>query len=396
MDVLIVGASVRAAAHSARRAGLSPGAIDRFGDADLVAVAATERLPGAAFPGGLPDAAGRFPPGPFLFTGDLENHPEVVAAIARSRPLWGVGPATLAAVRDPLAVCDALRRAGLPGPDVRATAAGLPRDGSWLVKPLRSAGGLGIQQLRNGNTTDAGCYFQERREGRALGALYLAGRGEVELVGVVASRRGAPGEPFAYAGGVGPVPLDPGPERAIAAVGRALAAAFGLRGLFGVDLIERDGVPWPVEVNPRYTASVEILERATGRALLAEHRDAFVAGHRPPPPSRPSGRFHGKAIVYAPAAARFPARRATHIAPFPRFADLPAPGAELAAGDPVLTVFATGRTAAACAARLDRLVARWGRILSEKGEPFPRGSRTMRESRFDFSNGGDAGGRFSR
>ena len=36
----------------------------------------------------------------------------------------------------------------------------------------------------------------------------------------------------------------------------------GLRGVFGIDAIVRNGVPWPVEVNPRYTASVEVIEIA--------------------------------------------------------------------------------------------------------------------------------------
>ena len=54
----------------------------------------------------------------------------------------------------------------------------------------------------------------------------------------------------------------------------ALASAFGLVGWFGVDYVLRDGNPWPVEINPRYTASLEIHELASGRSLLAEHRRA--------------------------------------------------------------------------------------------------------------------------
>jgi predicted ATP-grasp superfamily ATP-dependent carboligase len=370
MDVLIVGASARAAAWSARRAGLIPGAIDRFGDLDLHALAPRHRVVAEGFPDALPEAAAAFPPGPFLYTGGLENHPEVVAAIARTRPLWGVATSALVAVRDPFAVRDALRRAGLPAPQVRATPAGLPRDGSWLVKPLRSAGGLGVQLLCNRNNAYGGVYFQERLAGRSLGAVFLRSGDGVELIGVTESRRGAPDEPFAYAGSVGPVPLS-GPLRdRIAAIGRALVAAFGLRGLFGVDLIERDDVPWPVEVNPRYTASVEVLERALGRALLADHRRAFEPAVGPTPPlARPTGLLHGKTVVYAAAAGRFPARRPSRCRPDPRFADLPAPGTPLAAGQPVLSGFATGGTLAECGRRLDRLASRVRGFLADSGNP---------------------------
>ena len=49
-------------------------------------------------------------------------------------------------------------------------------------------------------------------------------------------------------------------------LGLDLARGCGLRGLFGVDFVLSEGVPWPVEINPRYTASVEVLEYADPHA----------------------------------------------------------------------------------------------------------------------------------
>jgi len=60
-------------------------------------------------------------------------------------------------------------------------------------------------------------------------------------------------------------------------LGDALVSGFGLRGLFGVDCVLRDGVPYPVEINPRYTASVEVVEHALGIATMGLHRLAFTA-----------------------------------------------------------------------------------------------------------------------
>ena len=50
-------------------------------------------------------------------------------------------------------------------------------------------------------------------------------------------------------------------------LGEVLASASGLMGWFGIDYVLRDGEPWPVEVNPRYTASVESSRAGFGRAL---------------------------------------------------------------------------------------------------------------------------------
>ena len=74
----------------------------------------------------------------------------------------------------------------------------------------------------------------------------------------------------------------------IGLLGDFLAASYRLVGLFGVDFILSDGQPWPVEINPRYTASVEVLELALRRSLLAEHRRACEAENAidPSPPGR--------------------------------------------------------------------------------------------------------------
>ncbi|HEX8200442.1 MAG TPA: ATP-grasp domain-containing protein, partial [Isosphaeraceae bacterium] len=268
MDVLILGASARAAAFSALRAGLTPACGDLYADRDLVAACAAWRVAAGAYPEGLAAVAAAAPPGPWLYTGALENHPELVDRIAATRPLWGVGGSALRAVRDPGAVAEVLRRAALPGPAVRSSPAGLPRDGSWLVKPLASAGGRRIRPL----TPDGGgsdpplpsrpVYYQERIVGVDLAAIFLGASAGARLLGVTRQWIGRPGAEFGYRGSLGPYPLSDLERARVAALGDALAAAFGLIGLFGVDLVLRDGFPWPVEVNPRYTASVEVLERA--------------------------------------------------------------------------------------------------------------------------------------
>jgi predicted ATP-grasp superfamily ATP-dependent carboligase len=371
VHLLILGASARAAAFSARRAGLQPLAADLFADRDLRQIAPARRVAVEGYPASLATAAATFPAAPWIYTGSLENHPALVARIASERPLWGNNAASLVAVRDPVVLSAALRRAGLFGPAVRSDAKGLPRDGSWLVKPVSSAGGKGIIPLTSG---DAGVvefpsYYQQRIAGVSLAAVFIAsrGRGGAELIGVTRQWIGRRGYPFAYAGSLGPWPLTPGVRMRIAQVGRAVASAFGLIGLFGVDLILREGVPWPVEVNPRYTASVEVLELALGRPLLAEHAracDPHAAVVPAVAPAAPRPRVAGKLVVFAPARCGFPRVNERYLTLYEPFAtpvagDIPDLGATFAPGDPVLTLIVDGSTVAACRARLQGRRSRW-------------------------------------
>src|SRR5262249_12482523 len=136
----------------------------------------------------------------------------------------------------------------------------------WLAKPLLGAGGGGIVAVRPGVPTNRRVYFQEYLEGPSLSAVYVGNAGGAQLFGVTRQLVGANwlnARPFQYCGSL---TIDDPPVPTFALIGEVLAPECGLRGLFGVDCIVHDGVPWPVEVNPRYTASVEVVEWQTGRS----------------------------------------------------------------------------------------------------------------------------------
>lgn len=366
--VVVVGASARAIGASAVRAGFEPYAIDLFADRDLAALAPARRVDRGDFPANLEAAVAEAPPGPWLYTGPLENHPELIDRIARVRPLWGIRGASLRAVRDPFRVRDVLQRAGLACPEVRERPDGLPRDGSWLVKPLRSGGGIGIRTWRDaGKVPNEEVVYQRRIVGPSFAALFLAGPGRCAWLGSTAQRLGRLGDPFAYAGSVGPVAVATELRTTLRRMGEVLRSAFALRGLFGIDYVLHDGVPWPVEINPRYTASAEVLERAKGRLYLGWHAAVFGAPRPGPSLPRLSG-VVGKAILFAERECRFPAGlvwQAGKRTPFDwsALADIPHPGEAFAPGDPIVTVFARGANQQACELALDRAISRWRRRL---------------------------------
>jgi uncharacterized protein len=304
----------------------------------------------------------------------LENHPELVERISRRHRLWGIGADELRKIRDPCAVAEALGAAGFPVPEVRDDPGGLPRDGSWLVKPRASGGGIGIAPLVGQEIADPRAnYYQRRIEGPSFSALFIGGRDRARLVGVARQWVGdVPGRPFAYRGGIAPWNPGPAPAARLAELGDWLASAFGLVGWFGVDYVLHDGLPWPVEVNPRYTASVELHELATGQSLLPEHRTACegLGGPTGEPPARPKRRSRtaAKWIVYAPHRLIVPEIETDIPAAdgpdaFAAVVDIPAPGGSIESGEPVMTLLARDSDAGACRARLTRLRRSWSMRL---------------------------------
>lgn len=373
MNLLILGASARAAAYSARRAQIQPRSIDLFADADLTSLCPARQIAPEDYPHRLADFALEAPPGPWLYTGALENQPDLIDRIAAQRPLlWGNDGTILRAVRDPFTWSAALGRAGLPCPAVRSNPDSLPRDGSWLVKPIASAGGMKIHPL-DGETPlpTWPCFYQENITGLSLSAIFLARPEATIFAGATRQLIGSPGADYAYVGSVGPWPLEPIAATRIKTLGRFLAKAFGLRGLFGVDFILADGYPWPVEINPRYTASVEVLELALGVSLLSAHRSVFdpavpaIDLARSP---KARGGVVGKRILFAPGPCRFPTSSRTRSAvrdlfEIPTLGDRPQPGIRFERGEPVATLFAHADRVETGLARLERRHGRWEQRL---------------------------------
>lgn len=364
-QVILMGASTRAAAFSALRAGLWPWCADLFADADLASRCPVRRVPGERYPEGFLDCLAEAPPGPWLYTGGMENRPALVAAMSRLRPLWGNDAAALQRARSPAFLASLLARACHRHPRVQDTP---PDDRAtrWLVKARDGSGGSGVRLWEPGQSSRPRrpVYWQEYVPGEPCAALYVARRDGVVLLGAtrqLVGERWLHAGGFQYCGSVGPLVLPDAMRWAFERLGETIGTGCGLRGLFGVDCILHVGEPWPVEVNPRYTASVEVHEYATGLAALAHHRQAFDP-EAPAPGAASAGPVVGKAILFARESLVFPdegpwqevLRQPGAVAQMPAFADVPRPGEQVPRGKPVLTFFARAATEAACVAALQK------------------------------------------
>ena len=362
-SLLILGASTRAAAASAIRAGFAPVCADRFGDEDLRRIATVVAVDNDLHR--TLEAVKALPPMPWIYIGSLENDSKFIASVSERHPLFGNPREVLRKVRDPFWLERTLRTHDLPAlrvRSVRSSDEGVQATSeSWLLKPHRGGGGCRIA-VWSGQTlpTSERFYLQEQRLGTPMSALFIGRQDAVELIGVceqlIGPTAGAPTE-FGYAGSIGPIAVSDRTRELLQRLGGTLTREAQLRGLFGIDFILADDIPWLVELNPRYTASVEVLERALGRALLAEH--ATACGDRTATVRERPARSYivGKQIVYATSDLTAPHLESLfdqegHTTESPLIADIPAPGNCIATGWPICTVFAEARSVSECKTRL--------------------------------------------
>ncbi len=323
----VVGASARAAAQAQLRAGRRVVAADVFADVDLAAVCPVTRI--TDYPDGFLPWLRQAGCSRWMYTGGLENYPAVVDAMAAICPVEGQHGPQLRRVRDPLVLQEVLTGFQFPETRVQTSAGALP--GQWLSKTYRGSGGAGV------STLPAGPYRQRWIPGLSLAAVYHGGQFwglSQQLVG--ATWTGA--ARFQYCGSVAPWPLSAQWESQLKRLGAVLCEEFQLEGWYGVDLRAAGDQFWIVEVNPRYTASMEIVEQARESA----------------------GTVFGKAILFATSSLTVSAElqqswlRQAGTASWPQLADIPPVGREIARGQPICTIYASAATPTAVVHALRR------------------------------------------
>ncbi len=358
--ILLVAITARMLAELAGRAGYPVAAVDYFGDADLQALCPSRsllrenNLPYSA--AALVRVAMNLAPVRVIYGASLENHPAEVAQLGQGRQLLGNTPETLARVRHPLVLAEALEAGGFPFPRTLLAEPGTrppEKARPWLWKPRRSGGGHGIRVWRGGPVPADG-FFQERLAGLTGSAAFVAdGRRAVvlglteQLIGLRFLGAGA----FRYCGNLLPPRLNEAELVSLVAqvrrLANTLAETFGLTGLNGLDFVWQAGQAWPVEVNPRPSASLELIDRAYNIRVFDAHVRSF-SGQLPDfdlDRVLPTGPAAGKAILYA--------TRDIHLGDTAGWwargwRDIPHPGESISRHHPVCTILTAGATPNEC------------------------------------------------
>ncbi len=379
--IAVVGFSARSAAQCAKRQGLEVIAVDTCADRDLVSQCQKHyRLGDPKWPD---DLNASHPGVPLLLTGGMEHRIRWVDQCHSIAKRGGPDGKQLSAMRsldnwEKWAVSSEL---GWPAtyrkiqdftkfPDRLAGS-------DWLLKPFNSAGGIGVIDLTNAvflndqlHQKPAEAYIQKRLPGVAIGITFLSSEFGTALVGAAAawSPDTRPTKSrYIYRGSYGPIPLTDEQIDRLQRFAGSVGRESGLLGLWQADFLVHYGSLTLLEINPRWSASMDILDVCLDLRLVEMHYECICknlsqAAHeqfamKACKRARESiESMMGKLVVYAPNAFTVSQAQSDHWwknrwecdvktrRNRSQFADIPMAGTEVEIGDPILTVVTSGRS----------------------------------------------------
>lgn len=371
MKILIVGLSTRAIAESAVRGGYQVVTLDYFGDRDQKELVENYSLMRDFCLGfssrALVEAGRTLDFDAVAYISNLENHPQAVERLSGGRVLLGNTPRTLRQVRHWPTLFSFCDDQGIPFPPTyfAGEEARADKGRRWLRKPVRSGGGHGIA-FWSGKPLDAGHFLQAYVEGWPCSATFVANGQKSVLIGLteqLIGREELGARGFTWCGNLLPLALpQAGLEWVVDAIQEVvdrLTRRFNLMGVNGLDFVIEGGEDdrlrlFLLEVNPRYTASMELVEWAYGVNVFDLHVRSFK-GELPSFSLREALQrpgFYGKGIVYARRNVAMP-DTAGWRAEGRR--DIPFQGERIQAGHPICTVLVQGGSREEC----------WRRLLAE-------------------------------
>jgi len=364
-------------AASARKAGYRVYAIDYFGDQDLKRVcyeslSIIKQMPGVT----CGKLSTNFDPkvllqltrellkknaidATLLSTG-LDDSPDVLFELNDMIPILGNHPNVIERIRNKMEFFQELKRLGVPHPETvmaenfeetrkKAKDIGYP----VLVKPLGGFGGAGIrkaqapkelkQAFRDASLVDEKVLIQEYISGTPASTSVISSANEIvtltlneQLLGV--SDIGQE-EPFGYCGNVVPLVSTNAVMDECKSIAERIMSHFGLVGSNGVDLvISKEGIPYVVEVNPRFQATLECVERILGINVADAHVKACLQGNFSTVLKKPTV-FCTRLILFAPQRSVVP-----DLNDFEEVRDVPLPGVIIEKGEPVCSIIIEEKT----------------------------------------------------
>lgn len=382
--LILAGASCRAAAQCAQRAGYVPVVFDDFLDRDLLQSAIC--FPSSALAQWIDRIAEVIPHAAAMVAGGIENRPDVLDGLQNAKFKLGVDRNSMQALRDPRRWQRWATESGLLFPATRWPEQGPPSPTdtatsrhAWLIKSMHSAGGLGVSLwdpcINPPALPSTTQFWQERLTGVSVGVSYLATSSGNHCLGAAnAWEHPWPWSPtpYIYRGSVSPFPIEQSAWVRFNAFGERVRRETGIRGLWGADWILATDGWWLLEINPRWSASMELLDAGGSipwvelhvRAIQDDRLDAKLAEHASQGALHLPPRAMAKTIVYATSdwsltdedLAWMWERRWRFEGPDglvgSGFADIPATADRLMRGTPVLSCLAQGPDIAAAQAAI--------------------------------------------
>ena len=385
--ILIVGVDTVSLAVSAKKAEYNVYAVDYFGDLDLRRVcsgceALIEQKSGKscgkigllfkpeAFLNMAKSLVKKFVIDAILLSSGLDDDFEVLYALNELvAPILGNQPKTIEKVRRKPEFFEELKRLGIPHPATLvveslngAMKAAKKLEFPVVVKPTKGFAGAGIRVSWNIEELERAfshvslfskkVLIQKLVEGVHASVSFLATSKDVKVLTVNEQLLGLhflfQQEPFSYCGNIVPLHFADSIVEKCYTIIEKIALHFGLKGSNGIDLvISKEGIPYVIEVNPRFQGTLECVEKVLGINLVESHVNACLHGLLPQIRRKPST-FCIRLILYAPKRVIAP-----DLTNFPQVRDIPLPGCIIEKGEPLCSVVVEGksRSLALCKAK---------------------------------------------
>ncbi|MBT8507768.1 ATP-dependent carboligase [Methanomicrobiaceae archaeon CYW5] len=347
--VLIAGFATRHVVQSAWRAGYEVCAIDHFCDQDLTWYAKEwsifEELD--QIPSLIEDYINRYPIDAIITTSGAET-------IAGDPRFCGTPPDIAGRFLDKSRIQEFFLETGIPAPAV------LP-EGVYpaFIKPLNGAGGWRNSLVRTEAEEEAwrelwpdDPYIRQTPiSGTPCSVSCIANGTEARAIAVNEQfMRGGDGErAFGFAGACTPFATEE--TEALADIAERIVTASGCVGSVGVDfIVSEDGI-YAIEINPRFQATLDIVEESLARSVFDLHLDA-CRGRIPPVRPLPAG-YVARTILFADHDLRV-GDDLKHLAP--AVADIPWKGTEIEEGSAVISVYGRGSSRDEALSLLDKTI----------------------------------------
>lgn len=355
--VLLIGSNVRFLAENAVRHGREVFTVDYYGDWDTKRLSLNRSIKregsGVFDLRALMNLASGIQNSGVVYGPGFENDLMALARLSDLGRVIGCSLETVKKSRDPHSLARAAAAWNFSYPKIMTEPADFMRKERWLIKPFTSIGGSGIRFMDETHRPGTErVYYQKFHNGMPSSAIVVSNGSEAALVAVMTQIYGDPAfgaDGFRFVGNVFPHPFAREITGSATTIAEALTLEFELKGLWGFDFIYEGNVTL-IEINPRPTSSLGLLDMATWNDLLGLHMDS-VAGKKSNlilDPG-PTGKYFAQGRVYAKTDAVFTGAQAWSE----RGArDIPHEGDFVNAREPVITVTASDSTYSGALAKL--------------------------------------------
>ncbi len=207
----------------------------------------------------------------------FEGNTSLLIEAEKILPRYGMSIETLDAVRNPNFFFKILKKFNLPFPKISYTNKNFIHDDKWLWKDLSSCGGMGINKNNYFKKNDTG-FFQKKINGISMSVSIISNGKSGELIGFCKLINFSfKGFPYLHSGLLGPVSLPNLIQKRMQNYISILIREFKLVGFFGIDFIlDKNNSIFILEVNPRPTASLEILDKYYKNSLFKLHCQSTI------------------------------------------------------------------------------------------------------------------------